>query len=251
VKINYYVGTLKGIGRIYQQTAIDTYSRVATAKLYTQKNALVAADLLNDRVLPFFEEHDLPVLRMLTDRGSEYCGHLEHHAYQLYLAVEDIDHSRTKAYHPQTNGICERFHKTIKTEFYDLAFRKKLYRTLDELQLDVDEWLVDYNTRWAHSGRYCYGKTPMQTFLDSKHLAQDKQLERLHHPVVPATVSEPPLLAGIGAAHSVDSQGRSEAQSDRRERPLTGHAADFTLAQTVAALRAFGQSPLNGQSSLE
>ena len=134
----------------------------------------VAADLLNDRVLPFFEEQGLPVLRMLTDRGSEYCGNLEHHAYQLYLAVEDIDHSRTKAYHPQTNGICERFHKTTKQEFYDIAFRKKLYRTLDELQADLDEWLQDYNTRRPHSGRYCYGKTPMQTFLDSKHLAIEK-----------------------------------------------------------------------------
>src|SRR5262245_19079052 len=117
----YYVGTLKGVGRIYQQTFIDTYTRVAVVKLYDRKNALVAADLLNDRVLPLFEEQGVPLLRVLTDRGSEYCGAIEHHAYQLYLALEDIDHSKTKARHPQTNGICERFNRTLKEEFYALA----------------------------------------------------------------------------------------------------------------------------------
>lgn len=106
----YYVGNIKGVGRIYQQTFIDTYSKVAFAKLYDRKNALVAADHLNDKVLPFFEENNVTLLRVLTDRGTEYCGAREHHEYQLYLALEDIDHSRTKARHPQTNGICERFH---------------------------------------------------------------------------------------------------------------------------------------------
>jgi transposase InsO family protein len=173
----YYVGTIKSIGRIYQQTFIDTYAKVAFAKLYDRKNALVAADLLNDRVLPFFEEHEVPVLRILTDRGTEYCGQREHHEYELYLAVEDIDHTRTKARHPQTNGICERFHRTLQEEFYRIAFRKKLYSSLEQLQADVDAWLVEYNQNRPHSGKYCFGKTPMQTFLDSKHLAQEKQLD--------------------------------------------------------------------------
>ena len=127
----------------------------------------MAADLLNDRVLPFFEEHDIPLLRVLTDRGTEYCGQREHHEYELYLAVENIDHSRTKARHPQTNGICERFHRTIQEEFYATAFRKKLYHSLEELQADLDLWLDEYNRTRPHSGKYCYGKTPMQTFLDS------------------------------------------------------------------------------------
>jgi transposase InsO family protein len=174
----YYVGTLKGVGRIYQQTFVDTYTRVAFAKLYDRKNALVAADTLNDRVLPFFEEQDVPLLRVLTDRGSEYCGSIEHHEYQLYLAVENIDHSKTKARHPQTNGICERFHRTMKDEFYCIAFRKKIYHSLEELQRDVDQWLLVYNQQRPHSGRYCYGKTPMQTFIESKHLAEAKMLDR-------------------------------------------------------------------------
>ena len=175
----YYVGTIKSVGRIYQQTFLDTYAKVAFAKLYDRKNALVAADLLNDRVLPFLEEHEIPLLRVLTDRGTEYCGQREHHEYELYLAVENIDHSRTKARHPQTNGICERFHRTIQEEFYATAFRKKLYTSLEELQADLDAWLEEYNRTRPHSGKYCYGKTPMQTFLDSLALAREKMLDRL------------------------------------------------------------------------
>jgi transposase InsO family protein len=119
----FYVGTIKGVGRIYQQTFVDTYTKLAFVKLYDRKNALVAADLLNDQVLPFFEEENVRLLRILTDRGTEYCGALEHHEYELYLAVEDIDHTKTKARSPQTNGICERFHRTILEEFYQVAFR--------------------------------------------------------------------------------------------------------------------------------
>ena len=121
----FYVGNLKGVGRIYQQTFIDTYTKVSFAKLYDRKTPITAADLLNDRVLPFFEEHDVKLLRVLTDRGSEFCGNPERHEYELYLAVEDIDHSRTKTKSPQTNGICERFHKTVLDELYRVAFRKR------------------------------------------------------------------------------------------------------------------------------
>jgi len=129
------VGTLKSVGRIYQQTFIDTYSKVAFARLYDRRNALVAADLLNDRVVPFFE--------------------------------------KTKARSPQSNGICERFHKTVLDEFYRVTFREKLYNTLDELQEDLDIWLRHYNEERVHSGKYCFGKTPMQTFRDSIPLVKE------------------------------------------------------------------------------
>jgi transposase InsO family protein len=172
----FYVGNMKGVGRIYQQTFIDTYCKVALAKLYDRKTPITAADLLNDRVLPFFAEHEVPLLRVLTDRGTEFCGNPEHHEYELYLAVEDIDHSRTKTKSPQTNGICERFHKTVLNEFYRIAFRKKLYRSIAELQADLDGWLLSYNEQRPHQGRWCFGKTPMQTFLDSVKIAQEKQL---------------------------------------------------------------------------
>ena len=116
-------------------------------------------------------------MRVLTDRGSEYCGNREHHEYELYLDLENIDHTKTKAKSPQTNGICERFHKTILSEFYQIAFRKKIYESIEMLQNDLDEWLREYNESRPHSGKYCYGKTPMQTFLDSLPLAKEKMLQ--------------------------------------------------------------------------
>lgn len=172
----FFVGTLKGVGRIYQQTFIDTYSKVAFAKLYDRKTPITAADLLNDRVVPFFDEHGVKLCRVLTDRGTEYCGTSQAHEYQLYLAVEDIDHTRTKARSPQTNGIVERFHKTVLGEFYQVAFRKRIYAGIEQLQADLDAWMDSYNEQRPHQGRWCFGKTPMQTFVDTVPLAQEKML---------------------------------------------------------------------------
>jgi len=172
----FYVGTMKGVGRIYQQTFVDTYAKVAFAKLYPTKTPIAAADLLNDRVLPFYEQHAVNLLRILTDRGTEYCGKVEQHDYQLYLAVNDIEHTKTKAQSPQTNGICERFHKTILNEFYQVTFRKKIYSSIDELQTDLDAWLDTYNHERTHQGKMCCGRTPMATFEDGKRIVKEKSL---------------------------------------------------------------------------
>jgi transposase InsO family protein len=147
---------------------------VAFAKLYTTKTPITAADLLNDRVLPYFAEHGMGVLRILTDRGTEYCGKPEAHDYQLYLALNEIEHTRTKARHPQTNGICERFYKTIWQEFYPIAFRRKLYMSLEELQTDLDAWIAYYNNERTHQGKMCYGRTPLQTLIDGKEVWNEK-----------------------------------------------------------------------------
>ena len=166
----FYVGTLKGVGRIYQQTFIDTYCKVGFEGINEVENddyagfGMGGMDCLHHKLV-------------LTDRGTEYCGTPDKHEYELYLAIEDIDHTRTKTKSPQTNGICERFHKTILDEFYRVAFRKKLYTSLEEIQKDLDEWLTQYNEQRTHQGRWCYGKTPMQTFLDSIHLAKEKQID--------------------------------------------------------------------------
>lgn len=175
----FYVGTLKGVGRIYQQTFVDTYSKWAAAKLYTTKTPITGADLLNDKVLPVFAEQGMSVIRILTDRGTEYCGKLETHDYQLYLALNDIEHTKTKAFHPQTNGICERFHKTILDEFYRVTFRRKLYSTLEELQADLDDWIRYYNHDRTHQGKVCCGRTPMQTMMDGKE-AYDEKVKALN-----------------------------------------------------------------------
>lgn len=172
----FYVGTLKGVGRIYQQTFVDTYSKIAFAKLYTTKTPITAADMLNDRVLPFFEQHSLPMLRILTDWGTEYCGKAEHHDYQLYLALNDIEHTKTKVRSPQTNGICERFHKTILQEFYQVTFRKKIYADIESLQNDLDEWINYYNNRRTHQGKMCCGRTPIATLIDGKQIWKEKYL---------------------------------------------------------------------------
>ena len=149
------------------------HAKVAFAKLYDRKTPITAAEILNDRVVPFYDEHGIRLSRVLTDRGTEFCG-TQSHEYELYLAVEDIDHSRTKTKSPQTNGICERFHRTVLDEFYRVAFRKKIYRTIDELQTDLDVWITEYNEHRPHQGRWCFGKTPMQTFLDALPLAKEK-----------------------------------------------------------------------------
>ena len=172
----FYVGNLKGVGRIYRQTFVDTYSKVAFAKLYTSKTPITSADILNDRVLPFFDQNELPMLRILTDRGTEYCGRMDQHDYQLYLAINDIDHTKTKAQSPQTNGICERFHKTILQEFYHVTFRNRLYVTLEELQKDLDEWIKYYNNERTHQGKMCCGRTPLETLLDGKQIWAEKNL---------------------------------------------------------------------------
>jgi transposase InsO family protein len=168
----YYVGYIKGVGKIYQQTGIDTYSNLGFAKVYGEKNAITAADFLNDKVLPFFDEHGMALLRTLTDRGTEYCGIAETHPYQLFLHLNDIEHTRTKARHPQTNGMTEKLNQTIQEEFYAVAFRKKLYGSMKELQEDLDAFMQRYNTERTNQGKHCQGRTPMETFLAGKELYQ-------------------------------------------------------------------------------
>jgi len=159
----YYVGYIKGVGKIYQQTAIDTFSNFGFAKLYLDKSALTAADVLNDKVLPFFDDEGMSLLRVLTDNGLEYCGRTDSHPYQLFMHLNDIEHTRTKVRHPQTNGCTEKLNQTIKNEFYEVAFRKKLYTSLDMIQADLAEFMDRYNYKRTNQGKRCKGRTPAQT----------------------------------------------------------------------------------------
>ncbi len=137
-----HVSDIAGIGDIYQQTFVDTYTRVAIIKIYDSKTALLAADLLNDRVLPFFRGQGVRLLKILTDWGPEYCGSPEQHEYQRYLAIEAIDHAQTKVPSPpQGNGVCERFHQEMVAEFYEAACRQTRYQSLNELQRGADRWV--------------------------------------------------------------------------------------------------------------
>ena len=163
----------------FARIRIDTYSKVAHCKLYTTKNPITAADLLNDRALPFYEANALSVLRVLTDRGTEFCGEIEQHDYQPYLAINDIGHAKTKAMSPRTNGICERLHRTILQEFYQVTYRKKIYTTLDELRKDPDAWLIYYNNVRTHKGEMCWGRTPINTLLVGKAIWVEKNLTQI------------------------------------------------------------------------
>lgn len=167
-----YIGYIKGIGKIYQQTGLDTHSNVGFAKVYPDRTALTADDLLNDKVLPFFDDRGIRVLRILSDNGSEYCGRRDEHAYQLFLQLNEIEHTRIKVRHPQTNGAVERLNQTIQEEFYKVAFRKKLYRSSEEIQQDLDEFMLWYNTERTNQGRSCQGRTPLQTFVEGLELYQ-------------------------------------------------------------------------------
>lgn len=159
----YYVGYIKGVGKIYQQTGIDTFSNVGFAKLYNDKTSLAAADFMNDKVLPFFDKEMMSVLRVLTDRGLEYCGPVETHKFELFLHLNDIEHTKTKARHPQTNGCVERLNQIIQNEFYAVAFRKKIYTSLQEMQIDLDKFMYEYNYERTNQGKHCRGKTPAET----------------------------------------------------------------------------------------
>lgn len=169
----YYVGYIKGIGKIYQQTGIDTFSNTGFAKVYLDKTQTVAADFLNSKVLPFFDDHGISVLRMLTDNGKEYCGQQDTHHYQLFMYLNDIEHSRTKVRHPQTNGAVEKLNQIIQNEFYNVAFRKKLYGSLEELQSDLDIYMREYNFDRTNQGKRCKGRTPYETFSQGVQLYKE------------------------------------------------------------------------------
>jgi transposase InsO family protein len=174
----YYVGYIKGVGKIYQQTGIDTFSNVGFAKVYTEKTAITAADFLNDKVLPFFDREMMRLLRVLTDNGSEYCGLESRHPYELFLHLNDIEHSKTKVRHPQTNGMTERLNQIIQEEFYAVEFRKTYYQSLEQIQKDLDIYMQRYNTERTNQGKRCQGRTPMETWTAGYELYKKYVIEK-------------------------------------------------------------------------
>jgi transposase InsO family protein len=164
----FVVGIIKGIGRVYLQAVVDTYGSYAFGKLYASKTPETAADVLNDRALPFYEEQGLAVERILTDNGSEYCGRKMIHLYEIFLEFNDIKHSRTKVATPRTNGFVERFNRTILDEFFRETFRKRLYLSLEEIQADLDLWLAYYNNERPHQGYRNMGRRPIETIEEGK-----------------------------------------------------------------------------------
>jgi transposase InsO family protein len=160
----FFVGTLKGVGKVYLQTVLDCHSRYAWARLYTSKLPVTAVHVLNTDVLPWFEQHATRIQTILSDNGREFCGRSDRHPYELFLQLEDIAHRTTRVRRPQSNGFIERFHRTLLDEHLRVTGRTTWYETLEEMQTDLDAYLIQYNTKRPHQGRNMNGRTPYTVF---------------------------------------------------------------------------------------
>lgn len=171
----YFVGTIKGVGRIYLHSAIDCYGSIGFGRLCVSKQPIHAVALIHEKVLPFYDEQSIRIQAILTDQGREYCGRADSHLYELYLGAQGIEHRMTKRASPWTNGFVERFHRTLKDEFFAKAFREKWYESTEQLQADLDEFLVEYNERRPHDGYRCQGRTPIQTLKDWQEQSKEEE----------------------------------------------------------------------------
>ena len=165
----FYVGRLKGIGKVYLHALVDSYSSHGFGFLHTSKQPEAAVAVLHNEALPFYAQHGLEVGAVLTDNGTEFCGTPEH-PYELYLTLCEIEHRRTKVGRPQTNGFVERFQRTVQEEFFETAWRRKLYDSVETLQADLDAWLLYYNRERPHQGYRNLGRRPydtIQQYLES------------------------------------------------------------------------------------
>jgi transposase InsO family protein len=161
----FFVGTLKGVGKVYLQTVLDCFSRYTWARFYTSKLPVTAVHVLNEDVLPFFERHGARVHTILSDNGREFCGRPDQHPYELFLQLEEIEHRTTKVRRPQSNGFIERFHRTLLDEHLRPSGRTKWYETVEEMQEDLGAFLELYNTKRPHRGRGMNGRTPANVFI--------------------------------------------------------------------------------------
>jgi len=166
----FYVGTIKGLGRIYQQAGIDAYSNFSFAKVYLDKKADSAIDFVKSKVIPVYGILQIPLDRILTDNGKEYTTHWKNgkHDYEIFLAKRGIRHSRIKPRCPKSNGMVERFNRTLLEEFYQIAMIKNIYTSLDQLQDDLDSFIYYYNFKRTNQGYRLCGKIPYQKFTDGK-----------------------------------------------------------------------------------
>jgi transposase InsO family protein len=175
----FMVGSLKGVGRVYLQAAIDCYSRYVWGRLYTNKMPVNSAQLLNNDVLPFFEKHKVKVQTVLSDNGREFCGRPDSHPYELFLQLEDIEHRTTKVRRPQSNGFIERFNRTVLDEHFRIMGRKKFYETVEAMQKDLDKYLKKYNYERTHRGRNMNGRTPYMVFKAGIKKIDNKTLKKV------------------------------------------------------------------------
>ncbi|MBL8676382.1 MAG: transposase family protein [Alphaproteobacteria bacterium] len=166
----FLVGNFKGIGKVYLHAVVDTFSSFAFGSLQSSKRPEAAVAVLHNEVIPFYKQNRIPIRTVLTDNGREYCG-TEAHGFQIFLELHEIEHRTTRVKRPQSNGFVERFNRTVLDEFFRLTLRKKMYKTIESLQTDLDTWLEEYNYRRPHLGYRNHGRKPWETitlFLKKK-----------------------------------------------------------------------------------
>jgi transposase InsO family protein len=217
----FHVGTLKGVGRLYLHTVVDTYGSYAFGFLDTSNSPEAAVAVLHNAVLPFYRDRQIQVENILTDNGREFCGG-KRHAYELYLQLVEIRHKRIEVRKSQTNGFVERFHHAVLDEFFRPAFRTRLYQTVEVLETDLDPWLVYYNTERTHPGYRNHGRRPLDVVQD--YLKQRQEAP----PVSPAAGSAQP-----GAQPLSRAEGGS---------PLDHREHQATLLEAAGASTARGES---------
>lgn len=159
----FYVGKLKGVGRVWQFTAVDAACSFAFARLAAANNAPEAAAFLTQVILPAYAKAGIIIRAILTDNGSEYKGR-----FAKALAAAAIEHRKTRPKSPQTNGFVERFHGTALHEFYRIAFRRKFYRGRRTLNKDLQGFLHYYNFDRTHQGYRLKGRTPASLFSSAQ-----------------------------------------------------------------------------------
>jgi transposase InsO family protein len=162
----FFVGQFKGVGKVYLHTVVDTYGSYAFGTLGTSKQPEWAVSVLYNDALPFYQERGITVSAVLTDNGREFCGKEAQHPYELFLALAEMEHRRTKVRSPKTNGFVERFHRTVLDEFFRVKLRTTFYESVEALQSDLDEWLRFYNEERPHLGYRNLGKRPLDTVCE-------------------------------------------------------------------------------------
>jgi transposase InsO family protein len=205
----FFVGHLKVVGKVYMHTVVDAYCSYAFAFLHTSKQSEAAAAVLHNDVLPFYKAKGLALGAVLTDNGREFCGK-DDHPFEMYLELNDIEHRHTQVRQPQTNGFVERFQGTVLDEFFRMAFRTKLYETVEALQTDLDAWLAYYNYERPHQGYRNLGKRPFERI--------EEYLVEQH--IVPP-VLEPPATTEDQPGAQPRSRAVSEAALDGGEHRAT------------------------------
>lgn len=179
----FFVGTLKGVGKVCLHAVVDTFGSYAFAFLHVSRQPEAAVAALHNDVLPFYRTPDLPVKAVLTGNGREFCG-TERHPYELYLDLNGIEHRRTKVRSPKTSGFVERFNGTVLDEFFRVKMPGKSYDSVEALQADLDEWRAFYNTERQHLGYRNMGRRPIEAaipFVSQEGQVGSRVAQHLHH----------------------------------------------------------------------